>query len=242
MRGTRCVPIFKSLKVKITKTAKRTESGVICKPRCISLDVQGLCPRPCSHLALLREWFRLHSKIFRQKYVCVYMYIILISNSKFWILISRFFVYHFAMMDFDASNSRYSEGVVWQSKKILKNGYRPGSPFGLETKPLNLLHEFGEDLTDSPHPQKSWTHSRLWPYPPRTSWVFPLCLEDLTAFPWDLLDEWCPRTADLQRTDSRGPIVPIDKCPRRVWPYKLLEVWTQYRLLLSFLGGTGYFS
>ena len=26
-----------------------------------------------------------------------------------------------------------------------------------------------------------------------------------------------------QRTDSRGPIVPIEKCPRRVWPYKLTQ-------------------
>ena len=29
-----------------------------------------------------------------------------------------------------------------------------------------------------------------------------------------------------QRTDSRGPIVPIEKCPRRVWPYKLTHTHT----------------
>ena len=40
----------------------------------------------------------------------------------------------------------------------------------------------------------------------------------------------CTRTTSEdrweQRTDSRGPIVPIEKCPQRVWPYKLTHTHT----------------
>ena len=47
----------------------------------------------------------------------------------------------------------------------------------------------------------------------------------------------CTRTTSEdrweQRTDSRGPIVPIEKCPRRVWSYKLTH--TVHMALVGYL-------
>ena len=75
------------------------------------------------------------------------------------------------------------------------------------------------------------THSRLWPNPPRTSFVLSfvpvlntshrLCTRMTSEDRWE------------QRTDSRGPIVPIEKCPQRVWSYKLTR--THWKEMLAFI-------
>ena len=62
-----------------------------------------------------------------------------------------------------------------------------------------------------PHP---YPHTVVHDHPPRTSIVlsFVPVLNTLPCTRMTSEDRW------EQRTDSQGPIVPIEKCPRRVWP------------------------
>ena len=77
-----------------------------------------------------------------------------------------------------------------------------------------------------PCPHNSATHTDVYDHTLRGHLLFFLLLPN-SRQPYRLCTRMTSEDSWEQRTDSRGPIVPIEKCPRTVWLYKRTHTFSK---------------